>query len=132
MRKYNTMESDTHWVRYKFSTGYQKGKVLSKRFFINVLLVGNSIHAHITTLNQQMYRPYKVNLSRTGVDYSGSLNFKNVFYSGGVEEDDLYKSYIVIYPCASARGVVLDLVPYGSAETFVNSLCKFIFGRGCP
>ena len=66
-------------MRYKFSTGYQEGKVLSKRFFINVLLVGNSIHAHITTLNQQMYRPYKVNLSGTGVDYSGSLNFKNVF-----------------------------------------------------
>ena len=33
---------------------------------------------------------------------------------------------IVIYTCASTRGVVLDLVPNAFAEIFVNSSSKFI------
>ena len=37
-----------------------------------------------------------------------------------------------IYTCASTRGVILDVVPDGSAETFINSLKKFISRRGCP
>ena len=49
-----------------------------------------------------------------------------------MEEDDLYKNYIVTYACPKTRGMVLDLVPDGSAHTFVNSLCKLIFRRGCP
>ena len=44
----------------------------------------------------------------------------------------MYKCYIVIYTCASTRVVVLDLVPDASAETFINSLSKFISRRGCP
>ena len=44
----------------------------------------------------------------------------------------MYKCYIVISTCASTRGVVLHLVPDASAETFINSLAKFISRRGCP
>ena len=57
---------------------------------------------------------------------------RNLFNSNSFDKDDMYKCYIVIYTCASMRGVVLDLVPDASAETFVNSLSKFISGRGCP
>ena len=46
--------------------------------------------------------------------------------------DDAEFSYIVIYTCASTQGVILDVVPDGSAETFINSSKKFISRRGCP
>ena len=46
--------------------------------------------------------------------------------------DDAEFSYIVIYTYASTQGVILDVVPDGSAETFINSLKKFISRRGCP
>ena len=49
--------------------------------------------------------------SGIGVDYSGALYCKNVFSSDNVDEDDMYKCYIVIYTCASTRGVILDVVP---------------------
>ena len=70
--------------------------------------------------------------SGIGVDYSGALYCKNVFQSDNTDEDEMYKCYIVIYTCASTRGVILDVVPDGTAETFVNSLKKFISRRGCP
>ena len=56
----------------------------------------------------------------------------SLFNSSSIDEDDMYKCYIVIYICASTRGVVLDLVPDASTETFVNSLSKLISGEGCP
>ena len=46
--------------------------------------------------------------------------------------DDAEFSYIVIYTYASTQGVILDVVPDGSAETFINSSKKFISRRGCP
>ena len=44
----------------------------------------------------------------------------------------MYKCYIVIYTCASTRGVILDVFPDGTAETYIYSLRKFISRRGCP
>ena len=73
-----------------------------------------------------------VSFSGTGVDYSGVLYCKNLFNSNSIDEDDMYKCYIVIYTYESTSGVVLDLVPDASAEAFVNSLSKFISRRGCP
>lgn len=73
-----------------------------------------------------------VSFSAIGVNYSGSLYCKNVFHSDIIEEDYLYKSHVVIYTCVSTRGVVLDLVSDGWAETFVYSLCKFNSRRDCP
>ena len=35
-----------------------------------------------------------------------------------------------LYVCLS--GVILDVVPDRSEETFINSLKKFISSRGCP
>ena len=49
-----------------------------------------------------------------------------------MNEKDPFKCYIVIYTCASTRGVILNVVPDGSAEIFINSLKKFISRRGCP
>ena len=65
-----------------------------------------------------------VSFSGIGIDYSGALYCKNLFNSNSIDEEDKYKCYIVIYTCASTRGVVL--------ETFINSLSKFISRRGCP
>ena len=66
------------------------------------------------------------------MDYSGALNCKNVFNSDSNDENGMFKCYIVIYSCASTSGVILDLVRDASADTFVNSLSKFISRRSCP
>ena len=49
-------------------------------------------------------------------------------------EDDygLFKCYVVLYTCASIRGVVLELVPDASSKNFVCRFRKFIARRGCP
>ena len=70
--------------------------------------------------------------SGIGVDYSGALYCKDLFHNDNTDEDDMYKCYIVIYTCASTRGVILDVVPDATGETFINSLKKFISRRGCP
>ena len=70
--------------------------------------------------------------SGVGIDYTGSLFCKNVFFNDSVDEDNLFKCYIVIYTCAATRGIVLDLVPDASSQTFINSFIKFISRRGCP
>ena len=65
-----------------------------------------------------------VSFSGIRVNYSGALYCKNLFNSNSIDEDDRCKCYIVIYTCASTRGVLLDLIPDASAETFVNSLSE--------
>ena len=70
--------------------------------------------------------------SGVGIDYTGSLFCKNVFFNDSLDEDDLSKCYIVIYTCAATRGIVLDLVPDASSQTFINSFINFISRRGCP
>ena len=67
-----------------------------------------------------------------GIDYTGAVYCKSIYNDDVLNERDPYKCYIVIYTCTSTRGVVLDVVPDGSAETFINSLKKFISRRGCP
>ena len=44
----------------------------------------------------------------------------------------MFKCYVVLYTCASTRGVVLDLIHNETAKTFFNSLTRFIARRGCP
>ena len=66
--------------------------------------------------------------SAYGIDYIGPLYMKNVYNDQQEDEHQLFKCYVVLYTCATTRGVVLDLVP----DTFVNSLKKFTSRRGCP
>ena len=46
-----------------------------------------------------------VGFTRVGVDYAGPLFVKNTYSN----DKTMYKSYIVIYTCASSRAVNLDL-----------------------
>ena len=68
----------------------------------------------------------------TGRDYTGAVHCRSIYNDDILNESDTFKCYIVIYTCASTRGVILDVVPDGSAETFVNSLKTFVSRRGCP
>ena len=70
--------------------------------------------------------------SGIGCDYIGPLYAKNVFVSDVSEEEDMFKCYVILYTCASTRGVILDLVPDVSAEQCVNSLRRFLSRRGVP
>ena len=68
--------------------------------------------------------------SGTGIDYLGPLYCKNIYENN--EDEDLYKCYVVLYTCASSRGVILEVVPDGTSKNFIYSARKFISRRGCP
>ena len=68
----------------------------------------------------------------TRIDYTGAVYCISIYNYNVLNERDSFKCYIVIYTCASSRGVILNVVPDGSSETFINSLRKFICRRGCP
>ena len=58
----------------------------------------------------------------TGVDYLGPLYCKGVYVMNSLEDDfGLFKSYVVLYTCASTRGVVLELVLDASSKYFLYS-----------
>nr|XP_047137485.1 uncharacterized protein LOC124813988 [Hydra vulgaris] len=63
----------------------------------------------------------------TGVDNAGSLYIKTIY-----ESNDLFKTWIFLYPCCTRRSLFLDLVPDSSAESCVRSLRRFIAKRGAP
>ena len=48
------------------------------------------------------------------------------------EEDEINKAHVVLYTCATSRGIILELVKDTSAGSFLNSCIKFISRRGCP
>ena len=68
----------------------------------------------------------------TGIGYTGAVYCRSIYNDDVLNEKDPFKCYIVVFTCASTRGVILDVVPDGSAETFINSLKKFISKGGCP
>ena len=65
--------------------------------------------------------------TRVGVDYAGPLYVKDI-YTG----DEMHKSFVALYTCASSRAIHLDLVPDASSKTFIRSLKRFIGRRGTP
>ena len=64
-----------------------------------------------------------------GIDYAGTVYCRSIYNDNVLNQRDPLKCYIVIYSCASTRGVILDVVPDGSAETFIYSFKKFIEKR---
>ena len=70
--------------------------------------------------------------SGIGMDYLGPLYCKDIYDRNTLDDYDVFKCYIVLYTCASIRGVILELVPGTSSKYFIYSLRKFISCRGCP
>jgi len=56
--------------------------------------------------------------SKVGVDFAGPLYVKNIYQSKG----EMYKCYIVLFKCASARAVHLELTPDLSTTSFLRVL----------
>lgn len=81
-------------------------------------------HSDLPSFRFEVYNPFRT----TGVDYLGPLFCSPVFG----EDDSLYKTWVVIYTCASSRAFVLDVVHNGQSQSFINSLSRFISRRGCP
>ena len=71
-------------------------------------------------------------LNCTGIDYTGAVHCRNIYNDNVMNERDPFKFYITIDTCPSNRRMILDVVPDGAAETFNNSLKKFISGGDCP
>ena len=68
----------------------------------------------------------------TGIDHFGPLYCHSNFRGDTIGEDEVHKCHVVLYTCASSRGIILDLVPDTSVKEFINSLKRFIARRGCP
>ena len=54
----------------------------------------------------------------TGIDYLGPLYGKDIYDRNTSDACDLFKCYVVLYTCASTRGVILELVPDVSSKYF--------------
>ena len=75
----------------------------------------------------------KIAFYGTRVDYLGPLYCRGIYDMNSLEDDyGLFKCYVVLYICASTRGVILELVPDASSKNFVYSFRKFIARTGCP
>ena len=59
----------------------------------------------------------KIAFYATGVDYLGPLYCKSIYDMNSLEGDyGLFKFCVVLYTCASTRGVVLELVPGANSK----------------
>ena len=56
----------------------------------------------------------------TEIDHTGVVYCRSIYNDNVLNERDHFKCYIAIYTCASTRGVIQDVIPDGSAETFIN------------
>ena len=67
----------------------------------------------------------------TGVDNFGPLFVKNIFYTK-TDNSTLFKVWVTLYTCAGTRGILLDIVPYIDAPSFIRCFRRFVSRRGCP
>ena len=63
------------------------------------------------------------------VDYLGPVFVKEICHSSN---DEVHKTYIVLFTCSTSRPVILDLVEDNTSKNFINSIKKLIARRGCP
>ena len=66
--------------------------------------------------------------STIGVDNFGPLHVKDIYNP----TNKMFKVWGVIYTCAASRGILLDLSPDPSTNSFIRSFSRFISRRGAP
>ena len=64
----------------------------------------------------------------TGIDYGGPLFVKGNYGDGTI----LHKSYVLLFTCATTRGIHLELTPDVSAQTLIRALQRFLCRKGYP
>ena len=65
--------------------------------------------------------------THTSVDYAGPVFVKSIY-----DSQNLYKSWIFSFTCASSRGICLELVPSCDAGKYINILRPFLSRYGVP
>lgn len=63
-----------------------------------------------------------------GADYAGPLHVRNIYG----DSETLYKSYILLFTCATTRGVHIELTSDMSAPTLVRASKRFFCRKGYP
>ena len=64
----------------------------------------------------------------TGIDYAGPLFVKSIYGNNA----DLHKCYILLFTCATTRGVHLELTPDMTAPTLIRGIQRFLCRKGYP
>ena len=64
----------------------------------------------------------------TGIDYAGPLLVRNIYGDKHI----LYKSYILLFTCATSRAVHTELTADMSAPTLIRALKRFFCRKGYP
>ena len=64
----------------------------------------------------------------TGIDFAGPLMVRSDYG----EIDDMYKCYILIFTCATSRGVHLEVTPDMGAPTLIRGIQRFLCRKGYP
>ena len=63
----------------------------------------------------------------TGVNFAGPLHVKDIYE----KNDQMFKSYICLFTCATTRNVHLELTPSMDASDVIKALVRFLLSRGC-
>ena len=63
----------------------------------------------------------------TGVGFPGPLYVKDIYG----KNDEMFKSYICLFTCATTRNVHLELTPSMDASDVIKALVRFLSRRGC-
>ena len=111
----NTTEKDIPLVKWERNTRYWEENYVKQVLYHCIIC---------RRLNARPYNyPESPNLLLPRVDDSYPFICKGRDYTGAVywAVRELFSYYIVTYTCVSTRGVILDVVPDGSAEIFINS-----------
>lgn len=67
-------------------------------------------------------------LSIVDVDSFGPFEVKNIYLSF----TDLFKAWVVLYPCATSHTIILDIARDPSSNIFISSFSRFVSRRGSP
>ena len=62
-----------------------------------------------------------------GVDFAGPLYLKDIYG----ENDQMFKSYICLFTCATTRNVHFELTPSMDASDVIKALVRLLSRRGC-
>ena len=68
-----------------------------------------------------------MHFSNTGVNLAGPLYIKDIYG----KNDQMFKSYIFLFTCASTRNVHLELTTSMDASDVIKALVRFLSRRGC-
>ena len=110
--------------------GSVRGEKQLKPYLLNVLLVKNLKVRRYLVLNRQIFRNFAwISILHFVIrEWILLVLFKSKIYG---KNDQMFKSYICLFTCATTRSVNLELTPSMNVSDLIKALVRFLSRRGC-